>query len=127
MSIWKLVAGVTLVFILGLLVGSVGTGFYLKHGQPPPSQDPKARAAFIMKKLSKELELTQDQKVAIEKTVAQMTERLHEHFVHTRPEVKKIIDESFSQIKKELTEDQKAKLDVLREKFERRRPSGRER
>ena len=127
MSVRKLVAGVLLLFLLGILVGSVGTLFHLDHRHRPLAGDPKVRAAFVMKKLSEDLNLTQDQKAAIERAVAQMTERLHEHFVHTRPEVKKTIDESFSQIKKELNVDQKLKLDVLKEKFERHRPSGRER
>ena len=125
MNIWKLVAGVALLFILGVLIGSLGTRFYFKHHYPPPPADPKAKAAFIMNKLSKELDLTQDQKIRIEGIVEKMEARLHEHFLQVQPEAKKIIDDGFSQIKNKLNEDQKTKLDVLKERFERRRPGRR--
>ncbi|MDH3898731.1 MAG: hypothetical protein OEV18_15235, partial [Deltaproteobacteria bacterium] len=83
--------------------------------------DPKARQAFIMRKLSKELELTPDQKIKVEKIVEQMGEKRREFFLKNRPEIKKIMDEGFAQIRKELNSDQQKKLDVLREEFEKRR------
>jgi hypothetical protein len=74
-----------------------------------------------MRKLSKELELTQDQKIKVEKIVAQMGEKRREFFLKNRPEIKKIMDEGFAQIKKELNSEQQKKLDVLRAEFEERR------
>ena len=121
MNTWKLVSGVALVFIVGALVGSIGTRFYLKHRYHPLMLDPANRTAFIMKRLSKELSLTENQKITVEKIVAQTGEKLREHFLQTRPETKSIIDDGFSQMKKELDDDQKKKLDALRETFEKRR------
>jgi hypothetical protein len=120
MNTWKLTAGVALVFIVGALVGSVGTRFYLNHRYHPFMQERGNRTAFIMKRLSKDLSLTQNQKIAIEKIVAQTEEKLREHFLQRRPEIENIIDDGFSQMKKELNDDQKKKLDELREKFEKR-------
>jgi Spy/CpxP family protein refolding chaperone len=74
-----------------------------------------------MRKLSKELELTPDQKTKIEKIVEQMGAKRREFFLKNRPEIKKIMDEGFLQIKKELNNDQQKKLDVLRAEFEKRR------
>ena len=127
MNTWKLVSGVALVFIVGALVGSLGTRFYLKHHYRPFMTEPRDRTAFIMKRLSKELGLSQDQKIAVEKIVAQTGEKLREHFLQTQPEIKSIIDDSFSQIKKELDDVQKKKLDALREKFEKHRQARGER
>jgi hypothetical protein len=42
-------------------------------------------------------------------------------FLKNRPEIKRIMDEGFSQIKKELNNDQQKKLDALRKEFEKRR------
>jgi hypothetical protein len=127
MNTWKLVSGVALVFIVGALVGSLGTRFYLKHQYRPFMLEPRDRTAFIMKRLSKELSLTENQKITVEKIVAQTGEKLREHFLQAQPEIKSIIDDSFSQIKKELDGDQQKRLDALREKFEKRRQARGER
>ncbi|MDH3851197.1 MAG: hypothetical protein OEV09_09070 [Deltaproteobacteria bacterium] len=121
MKRWKLISGLLLVFVLGILAGSFGTRIYLKDRFEHLRKDPKARQAFIMRKLSKELELTPDQKIKVEKIVEQMGAKRREFFLKNRPEIKKIMDEGFAQIKKELNNDQQKKLDVLRAEFENRR------
>ncbi|MGB6927974.1 MAG: hypothetical protein WBH05_02040 [Syntrophobacteria bacterium] len=121
MKRWKLISGLLLVFVLGVLAGSFGTRIYLKDRFEHLRKDPKARQAFIMRTLSKELELTPDQKIKVEKIVEQMGEKRREFFLKNRPEIKKIMDEGFAQIRKELNSDQQKKLDVLREEFEKRR------
>ena len=118
---WKLIAGLLLVFVLGILVGSLGTGFYLKHRLTPLIKEPRARKTFIMKRLSKELNLTSDQKTKIGPIVEQMFEKRREYYLKKRPEIKTIMDQGFAQIREELNEDQKKKLDGLREKFHNRR------
>jgi hypothetical protein len=121
MKRWKLASGLLLVFVLGILAGAFGTRIYLKDRFAHLRKDPKARQAFIMGKLSKELELTPDQKIKVEKIVEQVGAKRREFFLKNRPEIKKIMDEGFSQIKKELNNDQQKKLDVLREEFKKRR------
>lgn len=121
MKRWKLVSGLLLVFVLGILAGSFGTRVYLKDRFEHLRKDPKARQAFIMRKLSKELELTQDQKTKIEKIVEQVGAKRRQFFLKNRPEIKRIMDEGFLQIKKELNNDQQKKLDALRKEFEKRR------
>jgi ATP-dependent Lon protease len=121
MKRWKLVSGLLLVFVLGILAGAFGARIYLKDRFAHLRKDPKARQAFIMGKLSKELELTQDQKIKIGKIVEQMGAKRREFYLKNRPEIKRIMDEGFLQIKKELNNDQQKKLDVLREEFEKRK------
>jgi hypothetical protein len=118
---WKLISGLLLVFVLGILAGSVGTGFYLKHRLAPLIKEPRARKTFIMKRLSKELNLTSDQKTKIDPIVEQMIEKRREYYLKNRPEIKTIMDQGFAQIREELNEDQKKKLDGLRKKFHSRR------
>ena len=121
MKRWKLISGLLLVFVLGVLAGAFGTRIYLKDRFAHVRKDPKARQAFIMRKLSKELGLTPDQNIKVEKIVEQLGEKRREYYRKNRPEIKKIKDEGFLQIKKELNNDQQKKLDVLREEFEKRR------
>ena len=118
---WKLISGLLLVFVLGILAGSLGTEFYLRHRLAPLIKEPGGRTAFIMKKLSRELNLTPDQKSKIKGIVDQMFEKRREYYVKHRTEIKGIMDQGFSQIREELNEKQKGKLDALREKFQRRR------
>jgi hypothetical protein len=118
---WKLVSGLLLLFVLGILVGSLGTGFYLKHRLAPIIKEPGARKAFIVQKLSKKLNLTPDQQTKIEPIVEQMIEKRREFYRKTRPEIKTMMDQGFVRIKEELNEIQQKKLDELREKFKKRR------
>ena len=117
MTRWKLITGLALVFILGALAGSIGTGFYFTHRYPPRITDPEARKAFILEKFSKELNLTQDQKIKIGEIIQQMEEKRHEFFVKHRLE----IEQSMVQIRGELNADQQKRFDALREGFEKRK------
>jgi hypothetical protein len=126
MNTWKLIAGVALVFVVGALVGSLCTRFYLKDHYRAFMPEPGDRTAFIMKRLSKELGLSQNQKTAVEKIVAQTEEKLREPFLQMRPEIEAIMDDGFSRIAKELDDNQKKQLEQLREKFEKRRQARRE-
>ena len=117
MKRWKLIIGIALVFILGALAGSISTGVYFKHRYPPRITDPKARKAFIMEKLSKELSLTQDQKAKIGEIIEQIEEKRREYFIKRQVEIEKLVD----QMRKELNSDQQKKYDALREKFEKRK------
>ncbi|HVN24000.1 MAG TPA: hypothetical protein VMT71_08505 [Syntrophorhabdales bacterium] len=117
----KLIVGVALVFIVGVLVGSVGTRLYFQRHHSFFPGEHGSRTAFIMKRLSKDLSLTEEQKVAVQKIVEQTEEKLREYFLQRRPEIDSIMDDGFSQIRQELNDEQKKKLDELRERFERRR------
>jgi len=124
---WKLISGLLAVLVFGILVGSTATGFYLKYRSAPLEKDTKAKGAYIIEKLSKELNLTPNQKNKIGPIVQQMIEKRRETYQRIRPEVKTIMDQGFWQIEQELNEDQKKKLEVLREKFERHRAKRRPR
>jgi hypothetical protein len=118
----KIIAGICIVFLLGVLVGSVGTGLYAAHkiskfakGEVP------VRRAMVMKKLSAKLDLTPQQRPEVEKIVDQAMTELREFRQKHRPEAEKIFDHHFALIREKLDEEQKQKLDRLREKFKKRR------
>ena len=124
---WKLIAGLLLVLFLGIVAGAIGTGLYVKYRLDPFQKGSKSREAFIIEKLSKELDLTPNQKSKIGPIVNQMIEMRRELYQKNRPEVKAIMDQGFTQIKEELNEDQKKKLEALRQKFKKRRAERRAR
>ena len=123
MKKWKLVIGLALVFAFGLLVGSFGTGAYFKHRFTPPKRNHSAMRAFLLKKFSQKLNLTNEQKNEFKLIIDQVGEKLDEHFRKSHSEIGKIVEPGFSQMKNLLTSDQKKKFDEMIEKFKRHRKS----
>lgn len=112
---------VSLFFALGALAGSLGMQQYLhyrfshfvKKGHP-------ARTEILLKKFSKELDLTEEQKSEA-RTILEETEgRIDELRKGFDPRIKEVIDDSFRQIREKLGEDQKEKLDAFRERLMRK-------
>jgi len=121
MKKWKIVISVTLVFVLGVLVGSMGAGLYMKHHFPHPKGDPSEMRAFLLKRFSQKLDLTEAQRDEFKAIIAQVGERLEEHFRKTHSEIGEIVEPGFSQMRKLLSPDQQEKFDELIERFERHR------
>ena len=123
MKKWKLVTGLALVFILGLLVGSFGAGLYMKHHFIHPRKNPSEMRAFLLKRFSQKLDLTEEQKNGFKAIIDQVGERLDEHFRKTHSEIGEIVEPGFSQMKKVLSPDQQKKFDEVIEKFKRHKDS----
>jgi Spy/CpxP family protein refolding chaperone len=121
MKTWKLVAGVMLVLLVGILVGSLGTQMLVRHRFPLPPPRPGPHAAFLAEKFSRNLGLTQDQKARVKQILDQTNEKLHQHFREEQPQLKKIVDDGFSEIAKELSDTQREKFDHMRQRLERER------
>lgn len=118
----KVSIGILLIFILGALAGSLGTGLYIKHrigeftkGGPPPVLH------LLMKKMSHQLDLTKEQEAKIEKIMEQTHRDISAFRERYHPEFEKIMDESFALIKETLDEEQKTKLDEFQEELKKRR------
>ena len=123
MKKWKLVTGLALVFILALLVGSFGAGLYMKHHFIHPRKNPSEMSAFLLKRFSQKLDLTEEQKNEFKAIIDQVGERLEKHFRKTHSEIGEIVEPGFSQMKKVLSPDQQKKFDEVIEKFKRHKDS----
>jgi Spy/CpxP family protein refolding chaperone len=117
---WKLVISVALVFILGVLVGSMGTGLYMKH-RFHPKKDPSEMRAFILERFSDKLDLTEVQRNKFKVIIDQVGERLEEHFRKTHSEIGEIVEPGFSQMREFLSPEQQEKFDELIKRLERHR------
>jgi Spy/CpxP family protein refolding chaperone len=124
MKKWKLVAGVALVFVLGVVAGSLGTEFYHKYLFARHKEDPSARKAFILERFSQDLDLTEDQKNEFKSIIDQLEDKREELFQHGHSEFVKMMDQGFLQMKKVLNPDQKKRLDELIEELERHKKEG---
>lgn len=120
MKKWKLIAGVALVFVLGVMVGSLGTRFYHRDWSAPFFREASSRKALILKRLTKDLGLTEAQQKEF-RAIVDETEKKLESFAQERWSAgKAIFDDSFSRMKEKLDPDQQKKLDELRAKHEAR-------
>lgn len=114
---------VILVFISGLIIGAVGNDFYMRHRFHKMHRfPPEKKGDFIVYTMQRELGLSDDQVQKIRPIVQSSTKKIQELREHFHPEINKIIEESFSLIKKELDETQKQKLDEMFQKMRKRPP-----
>jgi uncharacterized membrane protein len=117
----KLASGVLLVFLVGVLAGSLGTGYYYQkrvakfEAGGPPVQE---RIQIILGRFSNELDLTDEQRTEFEKIVKESQEKIVALGNKFQPEIKQINDDTFTSIKNKLTDEQKAKLETLIKRME---------
>ncbi len=116
MNHWKLIMGVALIFLFGALAGSISTGFYIKKYGSRSAQF-RYEKASMLERISKELNITADQKMEIGKILDRLEEKRREHIDCIASEFKL----AAAQIKKELDPDQQMKFDLMREKFGKRK------
>jgi Spy/CpxP family protein refolding chaperone len=121
MKHWKLWIGILLVFILGAVAGSLVTGYVLKEHEHGFSHNPAKRAAFIVDRLTRKLDLSDTQKAEVEKIIQKTEEKSHARFMSHREEMRAIRNEGIAEIRKGLTPEQQEKMDQLRQEFERKR------
>ncbi len=114
----KVCIGILLIFILGMLSGTLGTGFFIKHrigsfvrgeGPPPPIR--------VLERLSAKLNLSKPQQMEIEKILKQAHDQLIEFRQVYSPKFEKIFNDTIEQIKQKLDSRQKQKLDKLTERL----------
>ena len=114
MKKWKLIIGVALVFILGALAGSLGTQLYQRQWSERFWKDPAARRAVFLQRLTTKLRLTEPQQKEFKAIVEEVDRKLASLRRESRAEVKKIIDESFTQMKEKLDPEQQKKLEEFK-------------
>lgn len=119
MKKWKLYTGLILVFVLGVVAGSLGNRYIHKHRFERFRKEPGARKTLFVERLTRKLNLTEEQKKVFEGIVSRMDERMQEHRSQVRSEVKAIIDEGFSQMSRHLTPEQQEELDKMRKRARR--------
>ena len=127
MKKWKLALGVTLVFILGGLVGSVGTQLYFKHWSERFWKDPSARREIFLHKLTRELGLTEAQQKEFRAVIEEVDNKVVELRRENRAEIKRVLDEGFNRMNEKLNPDQQQKLEALKARHEKRQEDRRRR
>jgi hypothetical protein len=110
----KKILAMMLIFFSGVVVGIVGHDLYMKYifhhfHDAPPEQ----REDFILKMLTRELDLTQAQLEKIKPIVLNSHSKIMELNNTFHPKMEQIINATFELIRKELNESQQKKLDMI--------------
>lgn len=127
MKKWRLIGGIALMFILGILVGSTVTQAYHKYRVEHVYRDPAARKTLFLKRLTRDLGLTGEQQKEF-KSILDDLDRKREAFEPViRAEIKKNLDDSFMRMKERLNPDQQQRLEELRAKHDARMKKSRTR
>jgi Spy/CpxP family protein refolding chaperone len=113
MKSWKFKLGIVGVFALGLVVGVVGTGmfFHYSYSEFSPTR-PEQAARHIMGRLSHELNLSDEQKEAIQPIVMDAFTQMRQLRNRLTPEIEALMAKSSERIKQHLTPDQQKLLDI---------------
>lgn len=116
----KIIAGLIMIFILGALSGALGTGVVLKRHHPFFSGKPEGRKAFILKRLTRELDLSAEQQVRIGVIIDRVQTETLKQIREGRRLMRQNLERGFVAIRKELTPEQQRRFDEKRAKRERR-------
>jgi len=118
MKKWRLIGGVALVFVLGVLAGSMGFHYYDSHRSERFWRDPTERKARLLNKLTQRLNLSEEQQGQFRVIIGEMDRKIEAMMEENRP--RRVIDEGFARMKERLDPDQRLKLDELRARHEQR-------
>lgn len=118
----KLMTGVILVFVVGLLAGAVIAGYYYKErindfagGGPPES----ARIRMLLDRFSHDLKLSDAQKSKIEKILRDVQDEIYQLRRQTFPQIEVLNDKGLEQIKAILDNEQREKFNSFQDKMQR--------
>ncbi len=111
----KLAAGVLLIFLTGIAAGHLGTVFYFEN--KIYTQGPPPLHHLIKKRVSHELQLSDQQQIQFENIIGQAEKNLDAFRQAHHPELEKILTDCFQKINVILTPDQQTKFEKIKNRF----------
>ncbi|MFA5044044.1 MAG: hypothetical protein WC381_04710 [Kiritimatiellia bacterium] len=123
MNRWKITLRYGLVFMLGLALGIAGSHLALKHRFAQAMQNrPAAQRQMVMRHLTRELQLTKPQQIAIKPIVDNQLQALSALRDRHQPEVQAIFQQAKEEMKPHLLAEQQQKLDQIMARMQKRGP-----
>jgi len=118
MSRWKILTGLFAIFLSGILMGSAGTGLYVRHVirakvNALVSGDSHVATQLVMKRLENSLTLSDAQKTAIQPLIRDAAVKIRVIRSRLRPQFEAVFLQTSQEIKKHLDKGQQKKLDKL--------------
>jgi uncharacterized membrane protein len=111
MKNWKAVAGIVLVFVLGMFAGGLVTVGVIRHRLL--THGPEVIANAIVRRLSWELRLDAGQRQQLRGIVTEAQQQMKVVRQQAQPQVTQIVDEAVAKVRATLRPEQQAKFDKL--------------
>jgi Spy/CpxP family protein refolding chaperone len=133
MKRWKVWLGVAVIFVSGLVIGSLGTGLVVGLGvkrmvRRVTAGDTSVLTKVVMMKMRRDLRLTREQRRQIRPMVAAAIDRIRRLHDTLRPKIKQEIAKAATEISRHLTPKQRRRLQerlkLLRARWHPPRPTG---
>ena len=119
MAKWKVLLGLSLLFCSGAVVGGLGVFVYTRSAVVRVLEGgPTTARTFIMKKLTHDLVLRDDQRAAVEQQVARIQQQILKTRLQSQPEVLAAVAEGVVQMKSNLSLEQQEQLDILHRRLQ---------
>ncbi len=114
----KVIAGILVIFLLGAIIGALGTGVFVMHRMRRFAEGgPALQKSWFMKRLNRKLDLTEAQQPEVEKILDQTEEEVHELLRQSFSEFSGIMQRQQTQLKEILTPEQQRELDEMFARF----------
>jgi hypothetical protein len=107
---WKAIAGVTVIFILGCVIGVLGTLVAVKHKALAVQRNPEALAIVLERQTTRNLGLDADKKQQLHGVFLQYIRQRLELQRQIQPQVRALNAQTLQQIDGQLTSDQQQKF-----------------
>lgn len=109
---WRFRLGIVLVFALGVVIGALGSGLYVKHTVSRfVRADPGQIAERVFEHLDEDLHFTPEQARAIRPIVEDATRQLVDYRKRIVADLRGVLADAVSRAKEHLTPEQQAELD----------------
>ena len=119
----KAVAGVTIVFLLGVATGIIGTGIVVRHSiRELTERAPDTHRNIVMRRLTRELKLTKAQLPQVETIVESGGQEIRNLLSQSHSEFAAILQRKTTEMKAILTPEQQQRLEQMLERLQKRWP-----
>lgn len=119
LKIKKIWIAFSIIFLSGIIIGALG-GLFLskKFASQNERRWRQGRVKIhLLRRMSDELQLSEDQKLSVEKILGDMTKNINDIHAKQRPVIKDIIDDSFAAIDQVLNDEQKVKFAEMQQRM----------
>jgi len=118
---FKLYGGLIALLVTGIIIGSLGTGIYIRNKVMPFYEGgPAERRSMILDRLMKKLDLTPQQQIEVEAILRQTQAQIKQLKHKSRLRAMRIINQRFPLIREKLNPEQQKKLDRIHKRLRQR-------
>jgi hypothetical protein len=117
---WIAILSVTGLFVIGILIGSLGTHLYYAHKLLRPDGPPEMGVRMFMDRMEARLDLTPEQRVEIDRILEEGHAKAESYRELMAPRVRALMDQTHERLIAVLTPEQREIFEEMRRTHHRR-------